>query len=162
MDLFAGVGETETALWERVMRVNVTAPFYLMRAAVRHMVEAGTGSIVNVASEAGIRGAAAGAAYTSSKHAMVGLTRNTAFTYAKTGVRCNAICPGGVETNIMSSIDPTKINQAGMGALGPVHATSIRMAKSEEIASLALYLVSDEAVNVNGAIIPNDGGWSAG
>lgn len=162
MDLFAGVSETETALWERVMRVNVTAPFYLMRAAVKHMVEAGTGSIVNVASEAGIRGAAAGAAYTSSKHAMVGLTRNTAFTYAKAGVRCNAICPGGVETNIMSSIDPTKINQAGMGALGPVHATSIRMAKSDDIASLAFYLVSDEAVNVNGAIIPNDGGWSAG
>jgi NAD(P)-dependent dehydrogenase (short-subunit alcohol dehydrogenase family) len=162
MDMFAGVGNTDTALWDRVIRINVTAPFYLMRAAIKHMVAAGTGSIVNVASEAGIRGAAAGAAYTASKHAVVGLTKNTAYTYAKQGIRCNAICPGGVETNIMSSIDQTKIDQEGLAAIGPVHQSAAGMAKPDQIASLVYYLVSDESANVNGAIIPNDGGWSAG
>ncbi|RRJ85796.1 SDR family oxidoreductase [Gulosibacter macacae] len=161
MDLFAGVGDTDDATWERCLRVNVTAPFLLMRAAMPALIASG-GSIVNVASEAGIRGAAAGAAYTSSKHALVGLTKNTAYTYGKQGVRCNAVAPGGVETNIMSSIDPTKINQAGMAALGPVHASAVRMAQSSELAALILFLLADEASNVNGAIIPCDAGWSAG
>ncbi|HQR25617.1 MAG TPA: SDR family oxidoreductase [Nocardioides sp.] len=162
MDLFAGAADVDTAMWERCLRVNATAPFFLTRAALPVMLEGGAGSIVNVASEAGIRGGAAGAAYTASKHAVVGLTRNTAFVYAQRGIRCNAVCPGGVETNIMSSIDPTRIHQEGMAALGPVHQTARGTATPEQIASLVLYLASDESANVNGAIIPNDGGWSAG
>ena len=162
MDLFAGAGETDDQTWERCLRVNLTAPFLLTRAVLPHMVEAGSGSIVNTASEAGIRGAAAGAAYTASKHGVVGLTRNTAYTYAKQGVRTNAVLPGGVETNIMASIDPSKINQEGMAAISPVHQTAVRNAKPDEIAVLIVFLLADEAINVNGAIIPNDGGWMAG
>ncbi|MFA4842094.1 MAG: SDR family NAD(P)-dependent oxidoreductase, partial [Agrococcus sp.] len=99
MDHFAGAANVDDALWDRVLRVNLSAPFYLTRAALKVMLPQGSGSIVNIASEAGIRGAAAGAAYTASKHGLVGLTRNTAYTYAKAGIRANAICPGGVETN---------------------------------------------------------------
>jgi NAD(P)-dependent dehydrogenase (short-subunit alcohol dehydrogenase family) len=162
MDLFAGAGETDDAIWERAIRVNLTAPFLLTRAVLPHMLKAGAGSIVNVASEAGFRGAAAGAAYTSSKHGLVGLTKNTAYTYARQGVRTNAVCPGGVDTNIMSSIDPSKLDQAGYAAITPVHDTAIRGAEPSELAALTVFLLADEASNVNGAIVPCDGGWSAG
>ncbi len=162
MDVFAGAGETDDATWERCLRVNLTAPFLLTRAVLPSMLEAGGGSIVNIASEAGIRGAAAGAAYTASKHGVVGLTRNTAYVYARRGVRTNAVLPGGVATNIMDSIDPSKIDQAGMGAITPVHQTAIRNAEPAELAALVAFLIADESSNVNGAIIPSDGGWSAG
>ena len=162
MDVFAGAGETDDATWERCLRVNLTAPFLLTRAVLPSMLEAGGGSIVNIASEAGIRGAAAGAAYTASKHGLVGLTRNTAYVYARRGVRTNAVLPGGVATNIMDSIDPSKIDQAGMGAITPVHQTAIRNAEPAELAALVAFLIADESSNVNGAIIPSDGGWSAG
>lgn len=162
MDLFAGAATTDDATWERCLRINLTAPFLLIRAVVPRMLEAGGGSIVTVGSEAGLRGAAAGAAYTSSKHGVVGLTRNTAYTYAKDGIRTNAVMPAGVETNIMSSIDQTKIDQESFAKIQPVHAGATRMAKPDEIASLVLYLLADEAINVNGAIIPSDGGWFAG
>ncbi|HHU38320.1 MAG TPA: SDR family oxidoreductase [Propionibacterium sp.] len=162
MDLFAGVSHVDDATWERCLRINLTAPMYLMRAAVPVLVENGGGSIVNMSSAAGMRGAAAGAAYTASKHGLIGLTRNTAYTYGKLGVRCNAVMPGGVETNIMASIDQTKLDTEHLGALGPVHASALRNAKPDELAVLVLFLLSAEASNVNGALIANDGGWSAG
>lgn len=162
MDRFAGAATTEDDVWRRVLRVNLDGPFYLTRAALRVMVPAGGGSIVNVASAAGIRGAAAGAAYTASKHAVVGLTRNTAYTYAKQGVRANAVAPGGVETNVMTADIQQHIDQESMAAITPVHQSAQRTAQPIEQANLIAFLASDAASNVNGAIIPNDGGWFAG
>ncbi|MGM1028247.1 MAG: SDR family NAD(P)-dependent oxidoreductase [Actinomycetota bacterium] len=162
MDRFAGAANVDDALWDRVLRVNLSAPFYLTRAALKVMLPQGSGSIVNIASEAGIRGAAAGAAYTVSKHGLIGLTRNTAYTYAKQGIRVNAICPGGVETNVMTADIQQNIDMEGMAALTPVHQSAMRVAKPIEQANLAAFLASDAASNVSGAIIPNDGGWSAG
>lgn len=162
MDHFAGAAAVDDALWDRVLRVNLSAPFYLTRAALRVMVPQGSGSIVNIASEAGIRGAAAGAAYTASKHGLIGLTRNTAYTYAKQGIRANAICPGGVETNVMTADIQQHIDQEGLAAITPVHQSAMRVAQPIEQANLAAFLASDAASNVSGAIIPNDGGWSAG
>lgn len=162
MDQFAGAAETDDAMWERCIRVNATAPFMLIRAVLPHMLKAGRGSIVNMGSEAGLRGAAAGAAYTSSKHALVGLTRSTAYQYARQNIRTNAVMPGGVDTNIMSSIDTSKINQAGMEAMQIVHQSAIRNADAAEVAALTIFLLADEASNVSGAIIPCDAGWSAG
>lgn len=162
MDRFAGAANVDDALWDRVLRVNLSAPFYLTRAALTVMLPQGSGSIVNIASEAGIRGAAAGAAYTASKHGLIGLTRNTAYTYAKQGIRVNAICPGGVETNVMTADIQQNIDMEGMAALTPVHQSAMRVAKPIEQANLAAFLASDAASNVSGAIIPNDGGWSAG
>ncbi len=162
MDHFAGAANVEDALWDRIMRVNLSAPFYLTRAALKVMLPQGSGSIVNIASEAGIRGAAAGAAYTASKHGLVGLTRNTAYTYAKVGIRANAICPGGVETNVMTADIQQHIDMEGLGAITPVHQSAQRTSQPIEQAHLAAFLASDAASNVSGAIIPNDGGWSAG
>ena len=100
MDGFLPAAEVDDATWERVFAVNVTAVMRLTRAALPVMLVAGGGAIVNVASEASLRGSAAGVAYTASKHALVGFTKSTAFMYGPKGVRVNAIAPGPVRTSI--------------------------------------------------------------
>jgi NAD(P)-dependent dehydrogenase (short-subunit alcohol dehydrogenase family) len=144
-----------------VIAVNLDGPMYAMRVAVPFMKERGGGSIVNVASAAGVGGGAAGAAYTASKHGLVGLTRNTAFTYAPTGIRCNAIVAGGVETNIQDSIDMTKADHEALRQLGTWHAAMPAMLQAEDIANLALFLASDESLRINGALVAADAGWLA-
>jgi NAD(P)-dependent dehydrogenase (short-subunit alcohol dehydrogenase family) len=161
MDLFQGAADVEDDLWKRVMSINVEGPFYLVRKALPIMLAKGGGSIVNTASAAGIGGGAAGTAYTVSKHALVGLTRSVAFTYATQGIRCNAMACGAVETNIMQSVDQTKLDPAGAARYGVYQAVIPAFLKPLEIAQLALFLASDEAKHVNGAIIPIDGGWTA-
>lgn len=100
MDGFLPPHELDDATWDRVMNVNVTAIMRLTRAVLPLMRAAKSGSIVNVSSEAGLRGSAAGTAYTTSKHAVIGFTKSTAFFYAPEGIRCNAVAPGAVATNI--------------------------------------------------------------
>ncbi|WP_293699846.1 glucose 1-dehydrogenase [uncultured Agrococcus sp.] len=162
MDNFAGAADLDDAVLDRVLRVNTLAPLYLTRAALPGMRERGSGSIVNVASAAGIRGAAAGAAYTMSKHAIVGLTKNTAYTYAHDGVRANAIAPGGVATNVMTPELQKTIHGPSMERITPVHQSALRNAEPEEQAAAILFLASDAASDVNGVIMPTDGGWAAG
>jgi NAD(P)-dependent dehydrogenase (short-subunit alcohol dehydrogenase family) len=161
MDNFAGVAEFSDELLSRVFGVNAFGPMYLSRLAVPIMIAQGGGSIVNTASVAGMHGGAAGVVYTASKHACVGLTRNTAWYYAKQGVRCNAIVAGGVETNIMASVDPSKINAEGAQQAGVYGGIIPAMLKAQDIANLALFLASDESKMINGALIPADAGWSA-
>lgn len=161
MDLFQAVGDVDNAMWRRVMSVNVDGPMFAMRKAAPLMLAQGSGAIINIASVAGVGGGSAGAAYTASKHALIGLTRSTAFQYAKLGVRCNAIASGGVNTNIMQSIDPARIDQAALGRLGAYHATNPGMLEPIDLANLALFLASDDARHINGAIIPADMGWRA-
>lgn len=160
MDLFQGVAELEDDTWRRVMSINIDGPMYLTRKAVPLMIERGGGSIINTASAAGSGGGAAGAAYTVSKHALMGLTRSTAYRYALQGIRCNAMACGGVETNIMQSIDPAKIDQEGAARYAAYQALIPAFLKPADIANLALFLASDDSMRVNGAIIPIDGGWT--
>jgi len=160
MDWFLPAGEVDDETWARVMDVNVTAPMRLMRAVLPRMEEKGRGAIVNVASIGGLAGGTAGVAYTASKHALVGMTRNTAFFYGPEGIRTNAVCPGGVETNIAEGGAQPRVEWA-FERLQTGFARAQRMAQPAEIAALVTWLVSDEAVNVNGAIIPSDGGWTA-
>lgn len=164
MDQFAGAATTDDVQWERCLRINLTAPFLLTRAVLPHMLAAGGGAIVNLGSAASIRGAAAGAAYTASKHGIAGLTKNTAYTYGRENIRCNLVAPGGVETNIMTtSATDTEIDPAnGLAAITPIHQGAIRNATPEELAGPIVFLLSDAASDVNGAIIPVDGGWAAG
>ena len=98
-DSFLPAHELDDAMWNRVIAVNTTAVMRLCRAVLPSMMERGSGSIVNIASIAGTGGGASGLAYTASKHAVVGITRSIAWTYRSDGIRCNAICPGGVRTN---------------------------------------------------------------
>ncbi len=160
MDWFLPAGDVDDETWARVMDINVTAPMRLMRAVLPRMEEKGRGAIVNIASIGGLTGGAAGIAYTASKHAVVGMTRNTAFFYGPKGIRTNAVCPGGVETNIAEGGAQPRAPWA-FERLQTGFARAQRMAQPDEIAALVTWLVSDEAVNVNGAVIPSDGGWTA-
>ncbi len=161
MDYMQGVGELADDIWRRVLSINLDGPMFTMRRAIPHMVKQGGGAIVNIASTAGIEGAAAGAAYTASKHALVGLTRNTAWMYALQGVRCNAICPGGTRTNIAETMPAERLDPAGSARARAFAALMPALLEPDDIASLALFLASDEARYVSGAIIPADAGWTA-
>lgn len=161
MDHMEGVANFRDETFERVFGVNVYGPFVTSRAAVRHMKERGKGAIVNVASVAGVTGAAAGAVYTASKHALLGLSRNTAFAYAPFGIRCNTLIVGGVETAIMAAADPTKFDGEALAQFGKWHAVNPRTLQPDEVAALSLFLASDEASGVNGAEVAVDGGWTA-
>jgi NAD(P)-dependent dehydrogenase (short-subunit alcohol dehydrogenase family) len=107
MDNFEPAADIQDEQWERIFAINTTSVMRATRKALKIFMEKKKGVIINIASIAGLHGARAGATYTASKHAVIGFTKNTAFMYAKQGIRCNAIAPGAVETNIRSSM--TKI-----------------------------------------------------
>jgi len=158
MDGFLPLAEIDDQTWERVFAVNVTSMMRLTRAVLPIMLEAGGGAIVNVSSEASLRGSAAGVAYTASKHAVNGLTKSTAFFYQSGGIRANAVVPGGVITNIEGAFR----SEQAAAIVGPVlQATLPSVATAEQVASAITFLLSGEAANINGAILPCDGGWSA-
>ena len=158
MDEFTPIGELTDELYNKVMAVNLNGPIYAMRKAVQVMLEQETkGNIVNIASIGGICGARAGVAYTASKHAIVGATKNTAYMYAGK-IRCNVVCPGGVETEVMNS--QTNISQFGVGRIMAGLDTSIPAGKVEDISTAVLYIASDDAKFMTGAEIVIDGGVS--
>ncbi|KWX69946.1 SDR family oxidoreductase [Paenibacillus jilunlii] len=159
MDNFEPAGDIADADWERIFAVNTTSVMRATRKALTVFLPKEKGVIINVASIGGLFGARAGAAYTASKHAVVGFTKNTGYMYAKSGIRCNAIAPGGVETNIGSTM--THINEFGMGRTQPGMAINPRMGQPGEVAQLALFLASDEASFINGVVVTADGGWTA-
>jgi len=158
MDAFLPAAEVDDATWERVFAVNLTAVMRLTRAVLPLMMKAGKGAIVNIASEAGLRGACAGAAYTASKYAVIGYTKNTAFMYAPHGIRVNAIAPGAVLTNIEA---PFK-SELAQQRLGPVMGAIVpKAATADQLAEHICWLSSDAASNITGIVMPSDGGWSA-
>jgi len=157
MDAFLPPAEVDDATWEKVFAVNVTALMRTTRAVLPLMLAAGGGAIVNVTSEASFRASASGCAYTASKHAANGFTKSTAMFYKGQGVRANAVAPGAVMTNIEA---PWK-SQYAQSVLGPIMgATITSVATSEQLAATITWLLSDDASNVNGAIVACDGGWS--
>ncbi|MFI5592389.1 SDR family NAD(P)-dependent oxidoreductase [Amycolatopsis sp. NPDC051758] len=157
-DDFSPAHEVSDELWRRVFAVNVEGTFRLIRAVIPAMLEAGSGSIVNIASEAALRGSAAGIAYTASKHAVVGITRNCAVMYGPHGIRVNAVAPGGVATGIAAGAAPSEF---GQGRLGGFFGLMPPIATAEQVAASITFLLSDDGVNVNGVVLPSDGGWSA-
>jgi NAD(P)-dependent dehydrogenase (short-subunit alcohol dehydrogenase family) len=158
MDGFLPSAEIDDETWDRVMSVNLTAIMRLSRAVLPLMLGAGIGSIVNVSSEAGLRGSAAGTAYTTSKHAVIGFTKSTAFFYTPQGVRCNAVAPGAVATNIEA---PFRSELAGE-RLGPFLQIAVPpVATAEELAAAVTWLLSPDSANVSGAVLASDGGWAA-
>lgn len=156
-DDFSPAGETPDAVWDRVIAINLTAPFKLIRAVLPAMEAAGHGAILNVASEAALRGNASGNAYTASKHGIVGVTKSAAFMYGPKGIRVNAVAPGGVTTGIPM---PPNMSEEGSARLAPFQQTIPTIATAEHLAASITFLLSDDAVNINGAILASDGGWS--
>lgn len=160
MDHFVPVDEVIDDDWNRVLDVDLNAPMRLCRSVIPDLRARGRGSIVNVSSVAGLRGGGSGAAYHAAKHGLIGLTRHIAYTYRPFGIRCNAVSPGGVTTGIGSSASPTV--PWAFERMQLSLALNERTAEPDEIAALISWLSSDEASNVNGAIVPADGGWTAG
>ena len=158
MDSFQPVHELDDDTWERVLNVNLTAVMRMTRAVVPLMLAAGYGSIVNVSSEAGLRGSAAGAAYTVSKHAVNGLTRSSAVMYGRRGIRVNAVAPGGTRTNIHAEFK----SQLAAEVLGPYMQANVPpIAEAGEVAAGIAFLLSRDGTNINGVVLASDNGWNA-
>lgn len=162
----APLERTDDAMWSRTMALNLDAPFRLCRALMPSMAKRGWGRVVNVASNAGLRGYAYTSAYCASKHAVVGLTRALAVEFARTGVTVNAVCPGFVDT-AMSARSVERITastgraeteaRAFLEALSPQK----RLMTVEEVAHAVWSLVPHEARGVHGQAIALDGGQTA-
>jgi NAD(P)-dependent dehydrogenase (short-subunit alcohol dehydrogenase family) len=142
--------------WNQVIAINLTGVWFCMRRQIRHMLEAGGGTIVNCASLGGLQGAPGLHAYTAAKHGVVGLTRTAALEYAKQGVRINAVCPGMTETPMSQHMPKDAVD--AMNAVNPMG----RFARPEEIASAVLWLCDPANSYVTGQALAVDGGWSAG
>ncbi len=147
--------------WDQAFAVNVQSMYRLIRAFLPGMVKRGGGSIINMASVASsIAGVPSRFAYSASKAAVVGLTKSVAADFVAEGIRCNAICPGTVDTPSLAE----RINQAedpvAARAAFMARQPSGRLGTAEEIAALALYLASDESVYTTGTTHVIDGGWT--
>lgn len=160
----AGIGafgktldETDDATWDDLMAVNVTGVFRMTRAALPELIRAGGGSIINVSSIAALVGIPLSAAYSATKGALNALTRCLAVEYAKHNIRCNAICPGLVDTPMAAPLMQDAARLAGVLAAYPL----ARAGTPDEVAKLVLYLASDDAVWMTGSVIPIDGGMTA-
>ena len=145
--------------WERVLRINLTGPFILCRSVGRRMLERGTGSIVNIASVAGLLGVADRSAYNASKHGLIGLTRTLAAEWGGRGVRVNAVCPGWVKT-------PMDDKDQATGSYTDADITSripmARFASPGDIAQAVAFLADPEkSAFVNGHSLSVDGGWAS-
>ncbi|HEX8920561.1 MAG TPA: 3-oxoacyl-ACP reductase FabG [Pyrinomonadaceae bacterium] len=165
----AGIAEsspfirTGDEFWQRHLAINLSGTFYCMRAALPAMIERGWGRIINISSIAGKTGAAYIAAYSASKHGVLGLTRSCALEVATKGVTVNAICPGYVDTDMTErAIEniTAKTGKAASDARAILEQLSPqkRLVTSEEVAALALLLASDEGRGINGQAINIDGG----
>jgi NAD(P)-dependent dehydrogenase (short-subunit alcohol dehydrogenase family) len=150
---------TEPDAWDRVQAVNAKGVFLCCKYGIPHLLKAGGGSVINVASFVALLGAATSQiAYTASKGAVLSMSRELAVQFARQGVRVNALCPGPVETPLLMRIfnaDPAAF------ARRQVHIPMGRVAKAKEIATAALFLASDESSYVNGAAFVVDGGITA-
>jgi NAD(P)-dependent dehydrogenase (short-subunit alcohol dehydrogenase family) len=158
MDNFTPLDKVTDELWDKVMGVNVNGPFYISREAIGPMLKKGKGVMIHISSIGGIQGGRAGLAYTTSKHALIGMSKNIGFMYAKKGIRSNVIAPGGVNTNIMKNAVP---DEEGSALCSSGAGSMPRMGESDEIAKIALFLASDDSSFVNGEVLTADGGWIA-
>ena len=150
-DKYANILDTDEAQWDLIVGVNLKGIYLMAKAALPVMIEQGGGTFVNIASVAGIVAAKGGAAYTASKHGVIGLTKHMVSEFAKQGIRTNAIAPGTIVTPLIKDVvqniptDPVPMKRFG---------------QPSEVSELAVFLASDEAQFMNGAIIPIDGGFT--
>jgi NAD(P)-dependent dehydrogenase (short-subunit alcohol dehydrogenase family) len=157
-DQDGSVLETDEAIWDLVMKVNLKGVFFGCKYGIPALLRAGGGSIINTASFVALMGAATSQiAYTASKGGVLAMTREMAVEFARQNIRLNAICPGPVETPLLAQLlaDPAR-RQRRM-----VHIPMGRLARAAEVAQAALFLASDESAYVNGATFTVDGGITA-
>ncbi len=150
-DKYAKSLDTTLDQWNFFLHINLTSIFEFSNAVLPSMIERGTGSIVNIASVAGLVAGKGGAAYTATKHGVIGYTKHLSSEYARYGIKINAICPGTIETplvkDILANIPKDLVPTRTFG-------------QAEQVADLAVFLASDEAQFMSGAAVPIDGGFT--
>ena len=159
----APITKTDDALWHKHLSINLSGSFYCTRAALPTMIARGWGRVINIASIAGKTGAPYIAAYSASKHGLLGLTRSTALEVASKGITANAICPGYVDTEMTSRGVENITKKTGRSAADAMAAIKKmspqdRLVTPEEVAALALLLASEDGRAINGQAINVDGG----
>jgi NAD(P)-dependent dehydrogenase (short-subunit alcohol dehydrogenase family) len=148
-------GDATDQEWERCYRVSLMGTQHFIAAALPSMIQQESGSIINMASVQGMVGARNSAAYTSIKHAIIGLTRSVAYDYGPRNIRANAICPGAIQTRISPKPgDELYERQVGKTFLG-------RVGTPREVAHAAVFLASEASSYITGAVLAVDGGWTA-
>lgn len=149
------LAEYDLEAWDTMMSVNLNGVFYGMRRQIPAIIASGGGAIVNMSSVLGVHGRATGSAYSTAKHGVIGMTKSAALEYAASGVRVNAICPGYIETPLLAAQPAAAL--ALVVAKHPIG----RLGTADEVASMATFLLSEEAAFVTGSVHLVDGGYSA-
>jgi meso-butanediol dehydrogenase / (S,S)-butanediol dehydrogenase / diacetyl reductase len=161
----AGVVDLDIAEWRRMIEVNLTGPFLMMKACIPHMIKAGAGSVVNISSLAGIRSNSEMPAYCATKGGLINLTQQAALDYGRYNVRCNVVCPGATRTAMFTE------NMEGFAKMLGTNVEDIfarfmkdvplnRVSRPDEMAGICAFLASDDASFISGVVIPVDGGAS--
>lgn len=168
VEFISPLADTSEADWDHVIDTNLKGTFLVTKACIPHMRTIGGGVIINNASDAGLRGIKVNAAYSSSKAAIIHLTRSVALDYGKDNIRCNCICPGCIRTPLCERFNAevgARKGKTGEQVLQEFVDANIPMGRvglPEEVASVVTFLCSDEGRYVSGAVIPVDGGLTAG
>ena len=158
---FLPLHEFAEETWDAILRTNLTGPFLMTKYAVPDLMTSGRGAVVNIASVCGVQAWQGDAPYNASKAGLIMLTQTAALDYAKRGIRCNAICPAVIGTdmtwNFIAAQPDPKAAEEEFRSLHPMHV----LGRPMDVANAALYLASDEAAFVTGAVLTVDGGMTA-
>ena len=158
----ARVTDVDMAVWERTIPLDLKGPFLCSRFGIPHLIASGGGSVVNVSSVVALRGNHPAHVYSAAKGGLISFTRSLAGAYADEGVRANVICPGLIKTDrVKARYVACKPSEDRKGTVGTFESYPFGVGEPEDIANIALFLVSDESRMVNGAVIPAEGGISA-
>ena len=144
--------ELEEDLYDKLMAINVKAPYLASKAVIPHFIKQGRGAIINVGSQATQMAGPGGSAYVTSKHAVLGFTKQLAFDFGSKGVKVNILSPGFIETPMTDGIEDERLTRI----------PAQRAGKPEEIAALAVFLASDDSNYMHGSNVFMDGGWVLG
>lgn len=155
--VMGGATQTSLADWERVQTVNLRGPFLCCKHAIPHMQRQGGGAIVSVASIGGLVAVPAHAAYNAAKSGLIGLMRQIAVDYGPDNIRANVICPTATDTPLIRRAGANEQNLKALAQMHPLR----RLSRPEDIAYAALFLASEEAQCITGAVLPVDAGWTA-
>lgn len=151
-DAYKTAVELEAEEYDKLMAINVKAPYLASKAVIPHFLERGKGAIINIGSQATQMAGPGGSAYVTSKHAVLGFTKQLAFDFGSKGIKVNILSPGFIESPMTEGIDDERLNNI----------PAQRAGKPEEIAALAVFLASDDSNYMHGANVFMDGGWVLG